>query len=205
MKFVLASRNPHKIAELSAILQKYLTEDFELLSLDDIGVEGDIDENGSTFEENALIKASVPAKLGYFGIADDSGLSVDALDGAPGLFSARYAGEPCDHEANNRKLLSELSRLSKDRRGASFICTMALVAPDGKSFCAVGKCPGIILEEYRGDSGFGYDPLFYYPGLGKTFAQLSPEEKNEISHRARAIKAFAEALPEFMKQYSKNN
>jgi len=201
MKFVLASRNAHKIAELRSILAQHITEDFELLSLDDIGFEGDIEENGTTYEENAIIKASVPAKMGYFGIADDSGLSVDALNGAPGIYSARYAGEPCDNEANNSKLLKELNGLKGEQRSAAFVCTMAVVAPDGKHMCATGRCPGIILEELTGEGGFGYDPLFYYEPCGKTFAQLTAEEKNRVSHRATAIKAFAKALPSFIKDY----
>ena len=203
MKFVLASRNKHKIAELSAILSEHITEEFELYSLDDIGFEGDIEENGSTFEENAIIKASTPARLGYFGIADDSGLSVDALDGAPGIHSARYAGEPCDNDANNQKLLSELEPYkTPEERRAYFVCTMALVAPDGSHICAVGKCPGYITNDFRGEGGFGYDPLFFYEPMDKTFAELDAAEKNKISHRARAIKEFATLLPEFMKKYN---
>lgn len=203
MRFVLASRNKHKISELRSILGRYITGEFELLSLDDIGYEGDIEEDGSSFEENAVIKASVPARLGYFGIADDSGLTVDALGGAPGIYSARYAGEPCDNAANNEKLLSELSHLhTNEERSASFVCTMALVAPDGAHICAVGKCPGCITKDYRGAKGFGYDPLFLYEPLGKTFAELDSDEKNEISHRARAIEEFAHLLPEFMKKYN---
>ncbi len=200
LQLVLASRNPHKIGELKAILKEKLTFDFSLLSLDDIGYEGDIEENGMTFEENAKIKASVAAKRGYIGIADDSGLSVRALDGAPGLYSARYAGEPCDHEANNKKLLAELSKQASSDRYAEFICTMALEAPDGSGFVATGICPGRILDSYQGSSGFGYDPLFYYEELQKTFAELSPDEKNRVSHRARAIDEFARLLTDYAKE-----
>lgn len=201
MKFVLASRNRHKIAELKAIMSEYIKEDFKILSLDDIGYTGEIEENGTSFEENALIKASVPARLGYFGIADDSGLTVDALGGAPGIYSARYAGEPCSNEANNKKLLSELADVPDEKRGASFVCTIALVAPDMRHITATGKCCGYITREPHGEGGFGYDPLFFCPEQGKTFAELSADTKNKISHRGNAIKNFVSLLPGFMKEY----
>ena len=161
----------------------------KVLSLDDIGFCGDIIEDGESFEENAMIKAKAVAERGYIGVGDDSGLSVNALGGAPGIYSARYAGEHGDDEANNQKLLSELEGKS-DRSGA-FVSVVACAMPSGECFSVRGECPGIILTEYKGNGGFGYDPLFYYEALGKTFAEISMAEKNEISHRGRAMRAFA--------------
>lgn len=194
MKLVLASHNQHKIKEIEAVLARCGITDIELLSLSDIGYEGDIEENGTTFEENAVIKASVPASLGYCGIADDSGLEVDALDGRPGVYSARFAGEPCNDESNNRKLLAELERVSDDRRTARFVSVVAFVDPNHpeRNFTVRGECPGTILREERGHDGFGYDPLFYLPALNKTYAQITTEEKNAVSHRGKAMRLFAE-------------
>lgn len=189
MKVVLASKNKHKIKELETLLSKYV-EDIEILSLDEVGIVDDIVEDGSTFAENALIKARAAASSGYIGVGDDSGLCVKALGGAPGIYSARYAGDHGNDAANNEKLLRELS--GKSERGASFMCAIACVFPDGRSFVAEGKADGVILESARGEGGFGYDPLFYYEELHKTFSELTAEEKNSVSHRGRAILAFAE-------------
>ena len=154
MKIVLASRNRHKISELQALLRKYIA-DIEILSLDDIGFEGDIVEDGETFEDNAFIKASTVAKLGYIGVGDDSGLSVNVLDGAPGVYSARYAGEHGDDAANNELLLKNLS--DKADRSAEFVCTIACVFPEdvSKGYFFRGATEGIIIDEYRGKGGFG--------------------------------------------------
>lgn len=184
-RIVLASRNRHKIKEMEVLLHTLLPEeDFVLLSLDDIGYTGEIEENGTTFEENAKIKASVPASLGYIGIADDSGLEVDALNGEPGVYSARYAGDHGNDEANNDLLLEKMKEV--ENRNASFICVLALKFPDREPLVARGACPGTILHERRGNGGFGYDPLFLYEPLNKTFAEVTAEEKNTVSHRARA-------------------
>ena len=188
-KFVLASNNKKKISELRAILGGLLP-DCTVCSLSDIGYAGDIEENGTSFEENSVIKASVPARLGYIGIADDSGLCVDALGGAPGIYSARYSGKG-DRE-NNVKLLSGLE--GKTDRGAKFVCVMSAVFPDGRIVTARGEVRGTILTEPRGNDGFGYDPLFYLPEYGCTSAQLSPEEKNRISHRSHALHKLLEEL-----------
>jgi XTP/dITP diphosphohydrolase len=162
-----------------------------VLSLDDIGYFDDIEENGTTFEENAIAKASVPAGLGYIGIADDSGLCVEALNGAPGIFSARYSGG--DDEDNNDLLLSELE--GKSNRDAKYVCAMACVFPDHKSdFVVRGECHGKILKKRQGQGGFGYDPLFYFEEFGKTFAEIDLAQKNEVSHRSKAIKLFADEL-----------
>ena len=192
MKIVLASRNKKKIAELQTLLGEYI-EGIEILSLDDVGILGEIEENGNSFSENALIKARAAAESGYIGIGDDSGLEVDALGGAPGIYSARYAGGHGDDEANNQLLLKNLE--DKTDRSARFVCALACVYPDGKEdICVIGKAEGEIISEYRGAGGFGYDPLFYFPPLGKTFGELSAEEKNRVSHRSDAIRKMAEKL-----------
>ena len=195
IKLVLASRNKKKIEELRKLLSIELNKDVSVLSLDDIGYHSDIEEHGTTFEENAITKASVPAKLGYIGIADDSGLCVDALNGAPGVYSARYSGG--DDEDNNDLLLKELE--GKDNRNAKYVCTMACVFPDHqKDFVVRGECYGKILTERHGDGGFGYDPLFYYEPFGKTFAEVELSKKNEVSHRAVAIKQFVKKLKQVL-------
>ncbi len=201
MKIVLASRNRKKIAEMLTLLraQGGALTNVSVLSLDDIGYEGDIVETGETFRENAFTKASVPASMGYIGIADDSGLVVDALDGAPGVYSARYAGEPCDDEKNNQKLLAQLENVPNGQRTAHYTCTIACMFPDGRQFSVDGICQGTILREYHGKNGFGYDPLFYYPPFEKTFAEIVPAEKNKVSHRANAIVAFAKKLETYLK------
>ena len=192
MKIVLASKNAHKIKELQALLSKNI-EGIEILSLDDVGITDDIEENGSTYEENALIKARAAASSGYIGVGDDSGLSVRALGCAPGVFSARYAGVHGDNAANNAFLLKNLE--GESDRFAEFVCTIACVFPDGREPIVVeGRTAGVIIDKAQGSEGFGYDPLFFYEPLGKTFAELSADEKNAISHRGKAIEAFAKAL-----------
>ena len=175
-----------------------------LLSAQEAGLPDDIPEDGDTFEANAVIKARAAARLGYIGIADDSGLMVDALGGAPGVYSARYAGEHGDDAANNAKLLRELAAHPGVPRTAAFVCAMACAFPDGSSYTCSCRCPGEILTEARGEGGFGYDPLFFYAPLGKTFAQLSGEEKNQISHRARTLAAFAPEFAARAEKYLKN-
>ena len=202
MKIVLASRNRKKINELKNLLSKTLGE-VEILSLDDVGITEEIEENGTTFEENALIKARAAAVSGYIAVGDDSGLTVDALDGAPGIYSARYAAR-CnfagdhDDEGNNQALLANLAGKSAEQRGGAFVCTIACVLPNGHEIVVRGEARGRILESYHGNGGFGYDPLFFYEPLGKTFAELSFDEKNEVSHRGRAIVAFAQKLKEHL-------
>jgi XTP/dITP diphosphohydrolase len=194
LKIVLASRNKKKKAELQTLLSQYVGG-IEILSLDDVGIYGEIEEDGSTFEENALIKARVAAQSGYIGVGDDSGLCVDALDGAPGVFSARYAGGHGDDVANNAFLLKNLE--GKSDRRARFVCCIACVFPDELGFDPIvvnGKVEGEILTSERGEGGFGYDPLFYFPQFDKTLAEVTPEQKNQVSHRANAIKLFAEKL-----------
>lgn len=182
MKLVIASNNKHKIEEIKSILSGKFDE---ILSLSEAGISVDPEENGETFADNALIKArACYALAGCACLADDSGLMVDALGGDPGVHSARYAGEPCDDERNNQKLLTALT--DTDERTAHFVSVVALV--DGaREITAEGRTSGKILYERRGNGGFGYDPLFYSDELGKTYAEASAEEKNGISHRAKAL------------------
>ena len=187
MKIVLASRNAHKIKELQTLLSQYI-KDIEILSLDDVGIFDDIEENGSTYLENAMIKAKAAAASGYIGMGDDSGLSVRALGGAPGVYSARYSGG--GYAENNALLLKNLE--GESNRTAEFVCTIACVFPDGREpICVEGRTQGVILEELKGSEGFGYDPLFYYEPYGKTYAELTYDEKNSISHRCKAIEKLA--------------
>lgn len=190
MKAVLASHNKHKISELQTLIRRYLP-DFEILSLTDAGLDGEIIEDGDTFEANALIKARFAARSGYIGIGDDSGLCVEALGGAPGIYSARFAGEDGNDAANNAKLLSELE--GESNRRAKFVCTIGCVFPGGEELTVSGEATGVIIDEARGEAGFGYDPYFEYVD-GKTFAEMTADEKNAVSHRARAIEKFAKAL-----------
>jgi XTP/dITP diphosphohydrolase len=190
---VLASRNKHKVAELQRLLNAELGNVVELRSLDDVGITAEIEENGSTFEENAMIKARVAATSGYPGLADDSGLVVPALDMAPGIYSARYAGEHGDDAANNALLLKNLQGVAN--REAAFICSLCCAFPDGSApIRAVGAVEGEILLNPRGENGFGYDPLFWYDPLGKTLAEMTADEKNAISHRGAAVRMFARKL-----------
>ena len=196
---VLASRNRGKLKELERLLAEELGDVIALRTLDDIGFTAEIEENGTTFTENALIKANAIAALGHVALADDSGLCVDALGGAPGVYSARYAGEHGDDAANNALLLANLE--GQENRAAAFVSVFACVFPDGSApIVAEGRAPGVILEGQRGEGGFGYDPLFYVPALGKTFAELSAEEKNAISHRGMAVRAFAKLFAKRIKE-----
>lgn len=188
-KIVFATNNAHKLAEL----RQMLGGRFQLLSLSDIGCHDDIPETGSTFEENALQKARwVKERYGYDCFADDSGLEVDALGGAPGIMSARYAGTHSDSNANNARLLRELGD-NPDRR-ARFRCVIALLQGDGLPCFFNGSVEGEILHEAAGCGGFGYDPLFRPLGWNHTFAEATPDEKNAISHRGQAVKALVKAL-----------
>lgn len=189
LEMVLATRNAGKAAELQALLRARYGAKITLLTLSEIGFEGDIEETGQTFAENALLKArAAAAASGKIGLGDDSGLVVPALRGAPGIYSARYAGEHGNDEKNNAMLLQNLS--GKTDRRAFFECVLACALPNGENFTVSGRCEGVILESPRGRNGFGYDPLFYVPGLGKTLAEMSGEEKNAISHRGAAVRQF---------------
>ncbi len=192
MKLVLATKNKDKVREISDFLAPH---GYEVMSIDEFPDIEEIEENGETFRENAVYKATRACELtGAMSLADDSGLEVDYLDGAPGIYSARFAGEEKDYHANNEKLLSLLAGVPVERRAAQFKCVMAVAVPDGWVYIAEGACDGVIAEEPRGEGGFGYDPLFYLPKYGQTFAQLDPEIKNEISHRARALAGVLDIL-----------
>lgn len=190
MKVIAATHNKGKIREFNEILGKL---GFEVLSQNDIGINAEPEENGLTFAENALIKAHATSKLcSYHVIADDSGLCVEALNGAPGIFSARYAGENASDSDRIKKLLQELNGVSN--RNAKFVSAIAFISPNGEEIVTTGEVLGKISETPSGDSGFGYDPVFISDELGKTFGSASAEEKNRISHRGRALAALYEKL-----------
>lgn len=222
-EIVLASNNRKKIAELETLFGNLSSNTVKLKTLSEIGFTDEIVEDGESFEENSLIKASTPARLGYIGIADDSGLCVDYLEGRPGIFSARYSGEGANDERNRKKLLTELDGVEEKDRGAQFVCTASVVLPENCGFVIPadwrisaelsaktkipaeramtvrGICRGVILNEEHGDGGFGYDPLFYYPEFGATFAEIPQEKKNEVSHRGRAMREFRQKLMSIIK------
>ena len=203
LKLVLASRNKKKIAELETLLGA-ISSKVQVLSLDDIGFTDDIVEDGDSFAANSLIKASVPARLGYIGVADDSGLAVDALDGAPGVYSARYSGEGAGDGENNKKLLAALADVPDEKRTARFCTVVTCAFPDGTNFQVEGVCEGRILHAPAGEGGFGYDPLFYYEPFGKSFAELTADEKNAVSHRGKAMRAFVSRLTEYIENNGEN-
>ena len=191
---VVASSNKHKIDEISKVTEKF---GIDVISRDDAGISKslEIPEDGSTFEENSYIKAKAIMDIcGKPTIADDSGLMVEALGGAPGVYSARFAGEDQNDERNNEKLKDLLKDIPYKDRRAKFVSVITLLFPDGRKIVARGECPGHIIEEERGDNGFGYDPLFVPEGYGSTFGMLTPDVKNEISHRALALKNLATEL-----------
>ena len=184
-KLLIASRNQKKKKELQQILSEL---NFELLSLDELPPLPEVEEDGQTFAENAIKKAvTVAQQTGMLTLADDSGLVVDALQGAPGVFSARYSGAQSNDEKNNRKLLTAMQNIADSDRTARFICVIALAKPDGNVQTVEGSCEGMIDRTLKGSEGFGYDPLFIPTGFELSFAQLSPQIKNTISHRAKAL------------------
>ncbi|NOY86303.1 MAG: XTP/dITP diphosphatase [Deltaproteobacteria bacterium] len=194
MKLVIASRNEGKIAEIRAMLAG---TGLDILSLDDFpGRPPEVVEDGDTFTANARKKAlAVAAWSGVFALADDSGLVVDALDGRPGVQSARFAGEDGNTEANNALLLDMMKGVPEGSRTAHFQCVMSLAAPDGRTWETDGRVDGEITGGMAGAGGFGYDPLFFYPPAGKTFAEMDPGEKNSVSHRAAALRKMAKLIP----------
>ncbi|WP_394272995.1 RdgB/HAM1 family non-canonical purine NTP pyrophosphatase [Butyricicoccus sp.] len=200
MKFVLASHNKGKIQEVKQIWEPM---GFEIVPMPEDFPE--IEENGESFEENAMIKARAVSKaLSLPAIADDSGLVVDALDGFPGIHSARWAGPDATAHDRNLLLLEKLLSVPEDQRGAEFVCVAACVFPDGKELAVRGQCRGTILSEEHGTGGFGYDPIFCVPKYGCTFGELDPEVKNSISHRARAFTALGSALRVYMEEKGEN-
>lgn len=200
MNLVLASRNKNKIKEIEIILQQIIS-DVKILSLDEINYHDEIEEYGTTFEENAFIKASVPAGMGYIGIADDSGLEIDVLDGRPGVYSSRYSGDNATDNDNNDKLLLELLHIPVEKRTARFVSVICCVFPDSDKYISVrGTCDGLIIDTPRGTNGFGYDPLFYCTEYNKTFAELTNDEKNAISHRGKSLEMFVEEFKKYLEE-----
>ena len=195
MKVVLASKNKHKLEEISKITEKF---DMELVLESELGVDIDVEETGSTFEENSFLKAEAVMKAtGLPALADDSGIAVDALNGEPGIYSARYGfDESLDDRGRLNLLLKNTENVPDDKRQAKFVCVITLVTPQGQTIQARGEVHGMLLRAPAGENGFGYDPIFYYPPFGKSLAQVSPEEKNRVSHRANAMKVFYEKLKE---------
>ena len=196
MRFVLATHNPGKLREMGEILKDF---GIEVVSPKDLGITVDVEETGSTFAENAMLKAKAICKAADLpAIADDSGLCVDALNGAPGVYSARYGGEGLDDRGRYMLLLSSLR--GAPTRAAHFACAVACAFPNGDTLTAEGRCDGSIAYAPLGEGGFGYDPVFLLPGTGKTFGQLSQEEKSAVSHRGRALKDFAGKLEAYLKK-----
>ena len=195
MKVVLASKNPHKLVEISKITEKF---GIELVLQSELGVDLDVEENGTTFEENSYIKAEAVMKAtGLPALADDSGIAVDALNGEPGIYSARYGfDDTLDDYGRVMLLLKNTEHVPDDRRQAQFVCVITMVTPQGQTIQARGEVHGTLTREPRGENGFGYDPIFFYPPAGCTTAELPPEEKNKISHRANALQLFYEKMKE---------
>jgi XTP/dITP diphosphohydrolase len=198
---IIATKNPGKAKEFEHIFSSRGIKVRTLLDFPEIP---DVDETGSTFEENAILKADAVAQaLGKMVIGDDSGLIVDALEGRPGIYSARYAGEPKNDENNTDKVLSELKGLPEEKRSARFYCALAVAIPGQETRTVSGTCEGRILEERRGSNGFGYDPVFYVPEKGLAMAELSSDEKNKISHRANALKKLDVVLDSILESAKK--
>ncbi len=189
---VIATKNKGKAKDFEALFGPL---GYEVVTMFDVAPDMEIEETGTTFEENAILKAETLAKaLNTIVIADDSGLAVDALGGAPGVYSARYAGDH-DDEANMVKLLANLQGVADEKRTARFCCALAIAGPNFETTTVFGTCEGVIAHEKRGSNGFGYDPIFFVPSLDRVMAELSPEEKGAISHRGNAIRKLADTLP----------
>ena len=195
MKVVLASKNKHKLEEISKITEKF---GFELILQSQLGVDIDVEETGSTFEENSFLKAEAVMKAtGLPALADDSGIAVDALGGEPGIYSARYGfDESLDDWGRLELLLKNTEHVPDGQRQAQFVCVITMVTPEGKTIQARGEIHGELLRAPRGEYGFGYDPIFYYPPLGMSTAEMDPEQKNQVSHRGNALKLLNEKLKE---------
>ena len=195
MKVVLASKNKHKLVEISKITEKF---GFELVLQSELGVDIDVEETGTTFEENSFLKAEAVMKAtGLPALADDSGIAVDALNGEPGIYSARYGfDDTLDDWGRMMLLLKNTENVPNGQRQAQFVCVITFVTPEGEIIQARGEIHGELTREPRGENGFGYDPIFYYPPFGKTTAEASPEEKNQVSHRAVALNIFYDKLKE---------
>lgn len=193
-KLIFATGNAGKMKEIREILGR---PGLTILSQKEAGITSDAEENGTTFEANALIKArAVAAQTDALVLADDSGLEIDYLNGEPGVYSARYMGEDTSYEIKNQKILDLLAGVPEEKRTARFVCVIAAVLPDGREFTTKGTIEGIIGYESRGEGGFGYDPIFFVPEFGRSTAELTMEQKNEISHRGKALRAMKKVLKE---------
>ncbi|MBQ2382513.1 MAG: RdgB/HAM1 family non-canonical purine NTP pyrophosphatase [Oscillospiraceae bacterium] len=194
MKVVLASKNPHKLVEISQITEAF---GFDLVLQSELGLDMDVEETGTTFEENSLQKArAVMEATGLPALADDSGIAVDALDGAPGVYSARYGDPSLDDRGRMMLLLQNTEQVPDGQRQAQFVCVITFVDPDGTVIQARGEIHGELTREPRGENGFGYDPIFYYPPFGKTTAEVPSEMKHQVSHRGNALRVLREKLKE---------
>ena len=197
-KIIFATGNEGKMKEIRRILAD---PQLEILSLKDAGIHADIDENGKSFEENAMIKAEAICKMtGEIVLADDSGLEIDYLNKEPGIYSARYMGEDTSYYIKNANLISRLEGVPDEKRTARFVCAIAAVLPNGEVLHSEGTIEGIIGYEEQGENGFGYDPIFYLPQYGCTTAQLEPDVKNELSHRGKALRAIKEQLRKYCEE-----
>jgi XTP/dITP diphosphohydrolase len=196
MDLVIATLNQNKLKEFKDLLKDFPVT---ILSLKDFPPISPIVEDGTSFYENALKKATIVARYtGKLAVADDSGIEVEALGGRPAVFSSRFAGEKASDRENNAKLLKELEGVRPEKRGACFKCVLVVATPEGKTDFVEGECRGLITNEPRGHYGFGYDPVFLVPEYNQTFSEITPEEKNSISHRARALQKLLEVLPTFL-------
>ena len=195
MKVVLASKNKHKLVEISKITEQF---NMELVLQSELGVDIDVEETGTTFEENSFLKAEAVMKAtGLPALADDSGIVVDALNGEPGIYSARYGfDESLDDWGRLQLLLKNTEHVPDGQRQAQFVCVITMVTPEGQVIQARGEIHGELLRQPVGENGFGYDPIFYYPPFGMSTAEMSPEDKNKVSHRGRALQVFYEKLKE---------
>lgn len=192
MRIIIATGNKDKVREINEILRG---TDFDAVSMKEIGIDPEIVEDADSFEGNALIKARTVHELTKeYVMADDSGLCIDALDGAPGIYSARFCGEDSTYEEKFKKIFEMLKDVPEEKRTAQFVCAIAVVRPDGTSFTVRGECHGVLHEKPMGENGFGYDPIFYVPEFGMTTAQMSKEQKNMISHRGKALRAMVDKL-----------
>lgn len=198
---ILASNNKDKVKEVKEILKGY-----DIISMKEAGIDVDIEENGTTFEENALIKARAIMKLtGQITMADDSGLEIDYLNKAPGVYSARFMGHDASYDIKNKALIQKLEGVKGSDRSGRFVCAIAVCFPDGREIVKRGTMEGLIAEEIKGDNGFGYDPIVYLPEYDKTSGELAPEEKNKISHRGKALALIKEELDKSEELYAEDN
>ena len=198
---ILASNNKDKVKEVKEILKGY-----DIISMKEAGIDVDIEETGTTFEENALIKARAIMKLtGQITMADDSGLEIDYLNKAPGVYSARFMGHDTSYDIKNKALIQKLEGVKGSDRSGRFVCAIAVCFPDGREIVKRGTMEGLIAEEIKGDNGFGYDPIVYLPEYGRTSGELAPEEKNKISHRGKALALIKEELDKSEELYAEDN